>query len=348
MDTILYNDGTDYKGKKYQKAIPLEWQKKRYANQKFGKLLVECPVWVEGFITEPSHTNAIWLTHCDCGNDYCISMQRIRKEIRKNQIPNCGCIARQAQDDKYIGQTYSYLTVIERDDEYKKQNHFSNTNTYYKCKCKCGNITHVRINTLVAGEVKSCGCLKQEQDKINLIPTEMIDITGQKFGLLTALTPFKNSQFSKQEIWWHCQCDCGNTCDVRGISLRNGDTQSCGCLLKSHGELMIEEILKKYDINFVYDKEYFKDLQLPTGRIGRYDFILLDENNKPYRLIEYDGKQHYFSNEYFGGETEFQQRQTNDAIKNNYAKEHNLPLVRIPYTVKNITYNDLFSDKYII
>ena len=78
--------------------------------------------------------------------------------------------------------------------------------------------------------------------------------------------------------------------DIRGYSLLNGDTKSCGCLLKSHGELMIEEILKKHYINFVYDTEYFKDLQLPTGGIGRYDFILLDDNNKPYRLIEYDGE----------------------------------------------------------
>ena len=46
MDNILYNDGIDYKGKAYQKVTPLEWQKKKYANQKFGKLLIECPVWV--------------------------------------------------------------------------------------------------------------------------------------------------------------------------------------------------------------------------------------------------------------------------------------------------------------
>lgn len=346
MNTILYNDGTDYKGKRYQKVIPLEWQKKRYANKKYGKLLAECPVWVEGMVTAPDSTQAIWLTHCDCGNDYCISMSQIRKLLRQNKIPDCGCTARKLQDDKYIGKTYNYLTVIERDDAYKQEGKFSNSNTYYKCKCKCGNMTHVRINTLVAGEVKSCGCLKEAQDKINLMPSQVHDLTGQRFGKLVALSWFQKEKGGN--VWWHCQCDCGNIVDIRGYSLVNGDTQSCGCLLKSHGELIIEEILKKHDINFVHNKEYFRDLQLPTGGIGRYDFILLNENNKPYRLIEYDGKQHYFSNEYFGGEIEFQQRQINDAIKNNYAKEHNLPLVRIPYTVKNITYNDLFSDKYII
>jgi hypothetical protein len=40
----IKNTGIDYKGKKYKKVQPLDWQLKRYANKKFGKLLVECPV----------------------------------------------------------------------------------------------------------------------------------------------------------------------------------------------------------------------------------------------------------------------------------------------------------------
>lgn len=31
-------------------------------------------------------------------------------------------------------------------------------------------------------------------------------------------------------VYWHCKCKCGNETDVRGDSLRNGHTQSCGCL----------------------------------------------------------------------------------------------------------------------
>lgn len=31
-------------------------------------------------------------------------------------------------------------------------------------------------------------------------------------------------------VYWHCKCKCGNETDVRGDSLRNGDTKSCGCL----------------------------------------------------------------------------------------------------------------------
>lgn len=44
-------ENVDYKGKEYHKVVPLDWQMKRYANKKFGKLFVECPVYVKGLVT---------------------------------------------------------------------------------------------------------------------------------------------------------------------------------------------------------------------------------------------------------------------------------------------------------
>lgn len=108
------------------------------------------------------------------------------------------------------------------------------------------------------------------------------------------------------------------------------------------------QILKKNNIKYLYDCTFFKDLKLPSGGIGRYDFILLDDNFHPYRLIEYDGEQHYRAIEYFGGEENFKKLQKNDKVKNEYAKRHNLPLIRIPYTEENITLELLLSDKYLV
>lgn len=347
MENIIY-DGKDYKGQEYKIVEPLDWQKK-YVNHKFGKLTFIAPVWVKGKLTAPNTTYALWLTHCDCGNDYCVGISNPRKAIKQGlYIPDCGCSARAEQDAKYIGKTYNQLTVLERDDEYKRENNFSNKNTYYKCKCTCGNIIHVRINALVHGEVKSCGCLKEQQDKINLIPNKIHDITGQRFGKLIALSPFKQPDDPTGDYWWHCRCDCGNFHDVRGYSLINGDTLSCGCLLKSKGELIIEKLLKENNINYLYDYALFKDLYLSSGGIGRYDFILLDKDYTPYRLIEYDGEQHFKPNEFFGGQEEFKKRQLNDKIKNEYAIKKHLPLVRIPYTENNITINTILGDKYLI
>lgn len=31
-------------------------------------------------------------------------------------------------------------------------------------------------------------------------------------------------------VFWKCKCECGNIISVRATDLKNGHTQSCGCL----------------------------------------------------------------------------------------------------------------------
>lgn len=54
-----------------------------------------------------------------------------------------------------------------------------------------------------------------------------IDITGQKYGRLTAI---KISGKRGRERVWLCQCECGNQVEVTRGKLRSGHTRSCGCL----------------------------------------------------------------------------------------------------------------------
>lgn len=53
-----------------------------------------------------------------------------------------------------------------------------------------------------------------------------IDISGQKFGRLTAIR-IDHRQGSR--AIWLCKCDCGNETTASISNLRNGHTQSCGC-----------------------------------------------------------------------------------------------------------------------
>ena len=54
-----------------------------------------------------------------------------------------------------------------------------------------------------------------------------IDLTGKRFERLVVV----GRLYKKENEWyWLCQCDCGNTKEVRGVSLREGKTRSCGCL----------------------------------------------------------------------------------------------------------------------
>ena len=59
---------------------------------------------------------------------------------------------------------------------------------------------------------------------------KIIDLTGQRFGRLTAIKIIGRTNSGL--IKWELKCDCGNkTCASTG-SLRIGDVNSCGCLHK--------------------------------------------------------------------------------------------------------------------
>ena len=61
-----------------------------------------------------------------------------------------------------------------------------------------------------------------------------------------------------------------------------------------------------------------------------FDFALL-KNDKPYYLIEYNGKQHYEPIEFFGGEGQFKINQIRDNIKREYSRNYNIPLLELKY-----------------
>ena len=59
----------------------------------------------------------------------------------------------------------------------------------------------------------------------------LIDLTGQRFGKIVVVK--KTEKKTKGNVWkWECLCDCGNTKEILGHSLRMGITRSCGCLAK--------------------------------------------------------------------------------------------------------------------
>ena len=59
--------------------------------------------------------------------------------------------------------------------------------------------------------------------------TARLDITGQKFGKLTAV---KFSHRHNSKLFWEFICDCGNTHKAAIAQVRCKNTNSCGCLHK--------------------------------------------------------------------------------------------------------------------
>lgn len=59
---------------------------------------------------------------------------------------------------------------------------------------------------------------------------------GRKFGKLTVLEELTKRKHGNKV--YKCVCDCGNTIDVIGYSLKTGNTKSCGCLKQENAFIL--------------------------------------------------------------------------------------------------------------
>lgn len=66
----------------------------------------------------------------------------------------------------------------------------------------------------------------------------IIDLTGKTFGKLTVIKRADNVRRADGRYIpaWLCKCECGNIVTVLGLSLRSGNSTSCGCKNRKHGE----------------------------------------------------------------------------------------------------------------
>lgn len=148
---------------------------------------------------------------------------------------------------------------------------------------------------------------KQYVDELKLINPNIIPIETYKYSL----TP----------ILHKCLID-GNEWYVTPANTLSG----CGCprCSKSKGEEQICKLLDNVNVYYERQKTFddCKDIKpLP------FDFYLPNYNC----CIEYDGEQHYRAVDYFGGEEYFRYVIKHDNIKNDYCKNNNIKLLRIPY-----------------
>lgn len=178
---------------------------KDLTGQKFGRLTAVRPTM------ERKRGYVVWECHCDCGNTAFVPSGW----LLSGSLQSCGCLKRERVGVKNLtGQKFGKLTVVRAADQGQK-----NRYKVWECKCDCGNTVFVESRLLVNGTTKSCGCLSKAED-----------LTGQKFGRLTAVRKSENQAGKSKRTAWVCQCDCGNLCQVNATNLKSGRTRSCGCL----------------------------------------------------------------------------------------------------------------------
>ena len=255
-----------------------------------------------------------WVCECSCGN-----ITEVRTDyLTSGHTTSCGCALKQANKNRAIdltGQVFGEWTVLGR----------GTKESYWKCKCSCGVEREVFANSLKNGVSTSCGHLHKNDIRKPII--------GNRYGKLVVLEQFKQGD----DQYCLCQCDCGNKTLIRRSNLISGNTQSCGCI-SSKGEARITRILQEKNIPFVsqwtpsefYSKRY------------KYDFYV---DNK--YVIEFDGPQHTGQVGGFYTQEKVDALIERDKEKNKYCLDHNIPLYRIPYEMRDtMTLEDLTLDKF--
>lgn len=113
------------------------------------------------------------------------------------------------------GQRFGRLIVIERHGVGGGKSKYST----WLCKCDCGNLVVRTSKNLRAGYNSGCDLCRRTRE----------DLTGKRFGMLTVISKSCNRN---KNVYWNCQCDCGNAIEVKTAELNRGTTISCGCYSK--------------------------------------------------------------------------------------------------------------------
>lgn len=158
------------------------------------------------------------------------------------------------------GQKFSYLTAV-------RELHYSATRKcmIWEYRCDCGKLS-ARASADVASRSKkglnqSCGCHARKHG-----PAPM-DVTGQKFGMLTAVE--NAGRGNRHGHYWLFSCQCGGTA-TRNLSdvlarQREGRIQNCGCISPTACANMHKRSYTKVDSKLVAVGKVKRPVVKPDG-----------------------------------------------------------------------------------
>lgn len=201
---------------------------------------------------------------------------------------------------------------------------YNKIHTKIKCKCK---IDGYEWKATPANLLRGAGC-PQCAGLAKPTQEEFIAKVKQLNPDIEVLGTYKTN---RTKIKCRCRID-GYVWEAVPKSLLRGT--GCPECNISKGEKRIAQYLDNLGIDYIYNMCYFKDLVGTGGGLMRPDFIIPSMKI----WIEYDGQQHSKPVNFKGAMSAkevqqlFNYTQQNDQIKNQYAKDNNWTLIRIPFT----------------
>ena len=242
--------------------------------------------------------------------------------IRKCQV-GCRECSYEIISDKLKKSIEQVIAIVENNG-----NKLLNPEEYIDCKISnlkiqcgiCGKVftTSLESQRLSEGACPECGIKKMANSQ--RLSYEYLNKLYNSNGIVL-LNPEDYVKNNKLNLKFICS-ECGEVFITSKANYDVGHTRCSKCThSKSSGEILIETYLKNKNIDYIYSYSFddCRDIKpLP------FDFYLTSLNI----LIEFDGQLHYQARY---GEDKLQNTQNHDKMKTEYAKQHNIKLIRIPY-----------------
>jgi very-short-patch-repair endonuclease len=256
--------------------------------------------------------------------------EKVNYVIRKGSCPNCG-------DTQYKRTREEMTEELLRDNEHNSgveiTDRTNEDGSRVQCKCRnCGDRWYHPLSQKLS-QIGCFKCANASRRKTNESYVQDLSEKNPKIKMITeysdGITPIKVK----------CLEDgCGCEWDVMPSSLIYKDEKrrtGCPSCNQSKGEKKIEEFMKEEKVNYS-PQHTFEHCRNAVPL--RFDFYIEEMN----LCIEYDGEHHFRPVYYSKYKTntaveQFEYRQNNDRIKNEYCGQEKILLLRIPYwEFKNI------------
>ena len=114
-----------------------------------------------------------------------------------------------------VGMRSGMVTALEKSDKVRRGC------ALWKCRCDCGNIFYTEGYKISGQKIQSCGCLRAKNRRK--------DLSGMRFGRLTAVRRLDEKRGKDNSYLWLCRCDCGAEVKASVNDLTSGGCTGCGC-----------------------------------------------------------------------------------------------------------------------
>ena len=266
---------------------------------------------------------------CDyCGKEYeCYYYAYVKCHAILNKDACQSCSATKGREVNFAKRAHKYFTQLEelfKENGYRlitKESDYTDIFMDIEYECPSHGVVHGTLSNLLKGHMcNECGNDKIGDSLRNSVSYVKQYIENYNNNILLNPEDYINSGTRNLKI----KCGtCGNIFVTSLGNYRRMTRKRCPTCNRreSEGEEIIRKYLTSKDICFVQEKTFddCRDKQpLP------FDFYLPD-----YKLcIEFDGQLHY---EPKFGEERYNKTVAHDNMKNQYCKDNNIELLRIPY-----------------